>query len=121
MNKKINLLLIFGFNCMLLQAQNTAKADLVNTLMGTDSKPSLSNGNTYPAIGTPWGMNYWTPQTNKNGDGWQYTYGAEKIIGFKQTHQPSPWMNDYGQFSIMPVTQHIKFRQDDNVSYNSMT
>ena len=50
-------------------------------------------------------MNFWTPQTGKMGDGWAYIYTAEKIRGFKQTHQPSPWMNDYGQFSIMPVTR----------------
>lgn len=82
----------------------TDPVDYVNPLMGTDSKPSLSTGNTYPAIGRPWGMNLWTPQTGKNGDGWQYVYAADKIRGFKQTHQPSPWMNDYGMFSIMPIT-----------------
>lgn len=119
MNKKTTLLLLFGFNLFILQAQNIMKADLVNTLMGTYSKPDLSNGNTYPAIGTPWGMNYWTPQTNKNGDGWQYMYSAEKIIGFKQTHQPSPWMNDYGQFSIMPVTGGIKWKEADRGSWFS--
>ena len=48
-------------------------------------------------------MNFWTPQTGKMGDGWAYTYGAHTICGFKQTHQPSPWINDYGQFSLMPV------------------
>lgn len=87
--------------------------------MGTDSKPSLSNGNTYPAIGVPWGMNLWTPQTGKMGDGWAYTYGADKIRGFKQTHQPSPWMNDYGQFSIMPVTGTLKIDQDERASWFS--
>ena len=119
MNKKMTLLLLCCLNIMLVQAQNLAKANMVNTLMGTDSKPDLSNGNTYPAIGTPWGMNYWTPQTNKNGDGWQYMYPAEKIIGFKQTHQPSPWMNDYGQFSIMPVTGKLKFREQERQSWFS--
>lgn len=119
MKKKINLILLFSFNLFILQAQNISKADLVNTLMGTDSKPDLSNGNTYPAIGTPWGMNYWTPQTGKNGDGWQYTYPAEKIIGFKQTHQPSPWMNDYGQFSIMPNTRGLKWKEADRASWFS--
>jgi predicted alpha-1,2-mannosidase len=94
-------------------------AEWVNPLMGTDSKPSLSNGNTYPAICLPWGMNSWTPQTGSMGNGWQYTYGADKIRGFKQTHQPSPWMNDYGQFAIMPVTGKLKFRQDDRASWFS--
>jgi predicted alpha-1,2-mannosidase len=64
-------------------------------------------------------MNYWTPQTNKNGDGWQYQYGAEKIVGFKQTHQPSPWMNDYGVFSIMPATGGIKWKEADRGSWFS--
>ena len=69
-------------------------ADYINPLMGTDSKYGISNGNTYPTIALPWGMNFWAPETGKMGDGWQYTYDAHKINGFKQTHQPSPWMND---------------------------
>jgi predicted alpha-1,2-mannosidase len=93
--------------------------DYINPLMGTDSKIDLSNGNTYPAIALPWGMNTWTPQTGKMGDGWQYTYDAGKIRGFKQTHQPSPWMNDYGQFVIMPVTGHMQFDQDARASWFS--
>jgi predicted alpha-1,2-mannosidase len=119
---KINLKLLaasFLLFTFYFSTAQTAKVDLVNTLMGTDSKPSLSNGNTYPAIGTPWGMNYWTPQTGKNGDGWQYTYTAERIVGFKQTHQPSPWMNDYGVFSIMPSTGKIKWKEDDRASWFS--
>lgn len=91
----------------------------VNPLMGTDSKPSLSNGNTYPAIAVPWGMNFWTPQTGNMGNGWAYTYASDKIRGFKQTHQPSPWMNDYGQFSIMPVTGKLRFRENDRASWFS--
>lgn len=76
--------------------------DLVNTLQGSNSTREFSTGNTYPAVAVPWGMNFWTPQTRKNGDGWQYVYSDLKIQGFKQTHQPSPWINDYGCFSIMP-------------------
>ena len=97
--------------------------DWVNPLMGTASKPELSNGNTYPTIALPWGMNFWTPQTGKMGNGWTYTYDADKIRGFKQTHQPSPWMNDYGQFAIMPVVGQAggkpKFTQDDRASWFS--
>lgn len=91
----------------------------VNPLMGTDSKPSLSTGNTYPAITLPWGMNCWMPQTGKMGDGWAYTYNADKLRGFKQTHQPSPWINDYGQFAIMPITGARRFKEDDRASWFS--
>lgn len=91
----------------------------VNPLMGTDSKAELSNGNTYPAICVPWGMNLWTPQTNVMGDGWAYQYSADKIRGFKQTHQPSPWMNDYGQFAIMPGTGTTVFDQERRASWFS--
>ena len=97
----------------------TDPVDWVNPLMGTDSKHSLSNGNTYPSIALPWGMNMWTPQTGKMGDGWQYQYSADKIRGFKQTHQPSPWMNDYGQFSIMPVTGKLRVKEDERASWFS--
>jgi predicted alpha-1,2-mannosidase len=97
----------------------TDPVEWVNPLMGSDSKPDLSNGNTYPAIAVPWGMNYWIPQTGNMGNGWAYQYSADKIKGFKQTHQPSPWMNDYGSFSIMPVTKRLLVREDDRASWFS--
>lgn len=97
----------------------TDPVEWINPLMGTQSKYDLSNGNTYPAIAVPWGMNFWTPQTGKMGDGWQYTYDAYRINGFKQTHQPSPWMNDYGQFAIMPVTKKLKVSQNGRASWFS--
>lgn len=97
----------------------TSPADLVNPLMGTDSKPSMSNGNTYPAISRPWGMNCWLPQTGKMGSGWAYQYAADKLNGFKQTHQPSPWMNDYGQFALMPVTGKLVFAEEERASWFS--
>jgi predicted alpha-1,2-mannosidase len=93
--------------------------DWVNPLMGTDSDRRLSNGNVYPAIAMPWGMNFWTPQTGEMGSGWAYTYDANKIRGFKQTHQPSPWMNDYGQFSLMPVTGRLRFMEEERQSWFS--
>ena len=73
----------------------------------------------YPAIGRPWGMNLWTPQTNKMGDGWVYQYQADKIVGFKQTHQPSPWMNDYGYFTIMPTVGKTGFKETERSSWYS--
>lgn len=96
----------------------TEPADYVSTLVGTQSKHSLSTGNTYPAVARPWGMNFWMPQTGKMGDGWAYTYDADKLRGLKQTHQPSPWINDYGQFSIMPTTRTV-FDEDERASWFS--
>ena len=93
--------------------------DYVNLLVGTLSKVSLSTGNTYPAIALPWGMNFWMPQTGKMGDGWAYVYTADKLRGFKQTHQPSPWINDYGQFAIMPITGKPVFNEDERASWFS--
>lgn len=93
--------------------------DMVSTLVGTQSTHSLSTGNTYPAIALPWGMNFWSPQTGEMGDGWMYTYTADKIRGIKQTHQPSPWMNDYGQFSVMAMVSNKTFDQDKRASYFS--
>tara|TARA_Y100000022_G_scaffold59430_1_gene50940 strand:+ start:406 stop:1290 length:885 start_codon:yes stop_codon:yes gene_type:complete len=108
---------------------NTATANedyvkYVNPLIGTDTSFELSNGNTYPAIARPWGMNFWTPQTGKMGDGWVYTYKANHLVGFKQTHQPSPWINDYAAFSLMPSVgklsvleneRKLKFSHDNEI------
>jgi predicted alpha-1,2-mannosidase len=94
-------------------------ADLVNPLMGTDTEFRFSNGNTYPAVALPWGMNFWTPQTAKMGDGWGYTYDSYKIRGIKQTHQPSPWINDYAAFSFMAVTGTLKFNEEERASWFS--
>ncbi len=98
----------------------TSPADMVNPLMGTLSKHSLSTGNTYPAIALPWGMNFWMPQTGRMGDGWAYVYTDDKIRDFKQTHQPSPWINDYAQFAIMPEAGKApEFHQDKRASWFS--
>ncbi len=88
-------------------------------LMGTDSSFKLSSGNVYPAIARPWGMNFWSPQTGRIGDGWAYTYATNKINGIKQTHQPSPWINDYGPFALMPVVGKRVFDQEDRASWFS--
>ncbi|HAE68865.1 MULTISPECIES: GH92 family glycosyl hydrolase [Sphingobacterium] len=117
--KKLTGSILFLFATHAGMAQQTSPVDFVNPLIGTESKYELSNGNTYPAIARPWGMNFWTPQTGNMGDGWVYTYTADKIKGFKQTHQPSPWNNDYGQFSIMPITGTPLFDQEKRASWFS--
>ena len=97
----------------------TEPADYVSTLVGTLSEHSFSTGNTYPAIALPWGMNFWTPVTGKMGDGWAYRYDDHHIRGFEQTHQPSPWINDYGQFAIMPVRDAARVDQNARASWFS--
>lgn len=116
MRKLFSLLCIFS---IVLTVHSKDLTQYVNPLVGTQSTFELSTGNTYPAIARPWGMNFWTPQTGKMGDGWQYTYTANRIRGFKQTHQPSPWINDYGQFSLMPVTGKPVFDEDKRASWFS--
>ncbi|MDR2497045.1 MAG: GH92 family glycosyl hydrolase [Tannerellaceae bacterium] len=125
----MNMEKIFRFivSCLLLSGLTAVRAadnlsepvDYVNPLVGSESTYALSAGNTYPAVARPWGMNFWTPQTGKMGDGWAYTYTATKIRGLKQTHQPSPWINDYGQFSIMPVTGSPLFGEEERASWFS--
>lgn len=120
--KRKSVLFIFVFFTLMAQAvrvnvQNAV--DFVQPLMGSDSDHELSTGNTYPAIAMPWGMNFWVPQTGKMGDGWQYTYAAKKIRGLKQTHQPSPWINDYGQFSLMPIVGKPVFDEEQRASWFS--
>jgi predicted alpha-1,2-mannosidase len=94
-------------------------AGYINPLVGTDSDYALSNGNTYPAIALPWGMNFWTPQTNKMGNGWIYMYDDTKIRGFRQTHQPSPWIGDYAAFSIFPETGKLILDENKRGSWFS--
>ncbi len=115
--KKLSLLILLAGFFGLAKAANIDYADYVSPLVGTQSTFELSTGNTYPAIARPWGMNFWTPQTGKMGDGWTYQYTANKIRGFKQTHQPSPWINDYGQFAIMPLVGKPEFNEDKRASW----
>ena len=97
----------------------TDPVEYVSTLTGTLSHHAFSTGNTYPAIALPWGMNFWTPVTGKMGDGWAYRYDQNMIRGLKQTHQPSPWINDYGQFAIMPVRDASAVDENSRASWFS--
>ena len=120
------LIFIFSISCTkeqhvpdIIDNKKIDVVDYVNPLMGTDSDFNLSNGNTYPAIALPWGMNFWTPMTSKMGDGWTYKYREHKLRGIKQTHQPSPWINDYAAFSFMAVTGDLKFKEEERASWFS--
>ena len=74
----------------------------VRPLQGTDSEPDFSNGNTLPLVARPWGMTHWTPQTNEGR--WVFSSRARVLQGIRATHQPSPWIGDYGHFVVMAQT-----------------
>ena len=122
---RIFILFLTGLMILSCNIQNvepewiTEPVDYVNPLIGTQNKFELSNGNIYPVIAMPWGMNFWTAQTGKMGSGWIYSYNEDKITGFRQTHQPHVWLLDYGQFSIMPVTKGPVFDEDERASWYS--
>ena len=72
----------------------------VRPLQGTDSHFDFSYGNCLPLISRPFGMTNWSPQTDEGR--WLFGYRARKLQGIRATHQPSPWIADYGHFTIMP-------------------
>jgi predicted alpha-1,2-mannosidase len=119
MKTRIHLLLFFTLFIATVSAQKDY-TQYVLPLMGSQSEFSLSNGNLYPAIARPWGMNCWSPQTAlKNAERWFYSYNNYYITGIRQTHQPSPWTGDYGVFSLMPTVGEKKFREEDRKSWFS--
>ena len=117
--KRLLLIALLVAGCTARPEMVTEPVDYVSTLVGTLSHHAFSTGNTYPAVALPWGMNFWTPQSGRMGDGWAYRYDQNWIRGFKQTHQPSPWINDYGQFAIMPVSDASRVNENARASYIS--
>ncbi|MBB6635175.1 putative alpha-1,2-mannosidase [Cohnella thailandensis] len=84
----------------------------VNPLQGTESVYPFSNGNTLPLAALPNGMAAWSPQTNEAGGGWFYHPSHRHLQGFRLTHQPSPWIGDYGSFTLMPQTGPLRTSPD---------
>lgn len=95
-----------------VKAQDIDLTQYVSTLQGTDSHFGLSYGNTYPITARPFAMHAWSPQTGANGEGWKYQYSKDKIQGFCQSHQCSPWVSDYAVYSFMPVVGDLTVAQD---------
>ncbi|MEV6928138.1 GH92 family glycosyl hydrolase [Dactylosporangium sp. NPDC051485] len=87
-------------------------SDYVDTRRGSNSSFSYSRGNTFPGTTVPNGFNFWTPVTDGNSDGWLYEYNATTVQGFAVSHEPSPWIGDYGQLQVMPMTGGLKTTPD---------
>ena len=96
--------------------QSASLVTLANPLQGTDSGREFSHGNEYPAIALPFPMNTWSPYTQPQSDSFYYRYTENKIRGIRQTHQPSPWIGDYANFALMPVSGKLAVTENDRAS-----
>ena len=78
----------------------------VNAKMGTASVQRRSYGNTLPLTQLPFGMASFCLQTEVRGS-WFYHPDHEFTEGVRLTHQPSPWIGDYGTFIMMPQNDSV--------------
>ncbi|MEK4516158.1 GH92 family glycosyl hydrolase [Paenibacillus sp. FSL H8-0122] len=76
--------------------------DYVNPMQGTESDFRYSNGNTLPLTAMPFGMAAWCPQTHEAGGTWFFHPRHRHLEGIRLTHQPSPWIGDYGHLTLLP-------------------
>lgn len=119
MNKALTLIFLGLAFRLPIRAADTSSTggdnllDYVNILQGTDSTFDLSHGNTLPLVGMPWGMIDWTIQNGK--DRWFFQPNGT-IDGFRATHQPSPWMGDYGQFILLPQSGDLQIGAKARIS-----
>ncbi|TCC88612.1 glycoside hydrolase family 92 protein [Pedobacter frigiditerrae] len=101
----------------------------VNPLTGTansTTKSAIKHGegtealaNVIPAVGVPFGMTQWTPQTRLTEKKCiaPYYYKDPKISGLRATH----WLSgsctqDYGSFTVMPISGQLKTSAVDYAS-----
>ncbi|MEU3986720.1 GH92 family glycosyl hydrolase [Streptomyces sp. NPDC026672] len=82
----------------------------VDTRRGTNATGSFSRGNNLPISAMPNGFNFFTPVTNATSNSWEYDYqqgnnaaNLPTLQGLAISHEPSPWMGDRDQMSVMPV------------------
>ena len=78
----------------------------VNTKQGSKSTHRYSNGNTLPLVQLPFGMASFAPQTESD-KRWYYHPDSRSLEGIRLTHQPSPWIADYGAFVLMPQNKKL--------------
>lgn len=80
--------------------------DYVNTKQGSKSIHRFSNGNSLPLVQLPFGMAAFCPQTSGNFR-WYYHPENRSFEGIRLTHQPSPWISDYGAICFLPQIQPL--------------
>ncbi|MCU7730594.1 GH92 family glycosyl hydrolase [Actinoplanes sp. KI2] len=106
----------------------------VDTRRGSNASGSFSRGNNLPIAALPNGFNFLTPVTNATSNSWEYVYQRDNnaanlplLQGLAISHEPSPWMGDRNQMSVMPVpaggpltgqpsSRQLPFRHDDEIA-----
>lgn len=76
-------------------------------------------GQCMPAVLVPYGMNFWTPQTESSeGHGVSpYYYNKTRMHGFRNSHYISGGSTqDYGSVSIMPLLDTLRCMPEDRAS-----
>lgn len=125
MNLRLTIL-VLALSAGVLHAQPKRLLPYVQPLTGTANSTTtaaLKHGegterlaNTIPAVGVPFAMTQWTPQTRLTEQKClaPYYYKDEKLSGFRGTH----WLSgsctqDYGSVTIMPLSGHLRTLPDD--------
>jgi predicted alpha-1,2-mannosidase len=106
----------------------------VDTRRGSNASGSFSRGNNLPISALPNGFNFLTPVTDATSNSWEYIYQRNNnaanlpmLQGLAISHEPSPWMGDRNQMSIMgvpaggnltgaPSTRALAFSHDDEIA-----
>jgi predicted alpha-1,2-mannosidase len=93
---------------------NTMLLDYVNPRQGSRSDRRFSEGNCLPLVSLPFGMTNWAPQSRESE--WFFHGADRQLQGIRATHQPSPWMGEYGAFVLMPQTGPLVTNGDGRFS-----
>ena len=88
-----------------------SELDNVFTGMGSLNDRRFSNGNVYPVTALPFGMANFTLQTDGGAGNWFYSPLAHSFEGIRLTHQPSPWVGDYGHMLFFPFSGELPERE----------
>ncbi|GAA3109897.1 putative alpha-1,2-mannosidase [Kribbella aluminosa] len=116
-----------------LEPDGSDLAAYVDTRRGTNASHDFSRGNTLPITAWPNGFNFLTPVTDASTCRWPYEYhrannadNQPELQGLTFSHQPSPWMGDRNQLTIMPVAaaeplgdpaeRAVAFSHDDEIA-----
>lgn len=111
----LQLIFVFGLAPTLFAGEQELFL-LANPMQGTDSRDGFSHGATYPAIALPFPAHTWAPYTEPQDNSLFYQYRHHRIVGIRQTHEPSMWIRDHATFALMPVAGRLAVSEAERSS-----